>query len=363
MLHDALQRVSSVVPQKPTLPVLANYLLTASDGRLTVSGTDMDMAITTTIECEVEGEGAVTVNAKRFYSIVRELPEGQVSIDVSGEKVTVEFSGGSASIMGMSAADYPQVRNEITGNEVVLSGNDLIEMVDKTIFSVATERTRVALTGVYWRVSKEETMMVATDGHRLSLFEKKTGNENDQLTEAIVPPKVLTQASRIVSQDNEMAKVIFGDGSILFDFADTRVYSKLIDGPYPDFRNVIPENNTKHVFVSRGDFEAAVRRVSQVSSSITHQIRLSVAPNSMEISTSNADIGGEAREKLVANYEGDPITAGFNSQFLLDILRKIETDEVVIELELATSACLIKPVTKEDRGENLYLIMPLRLNE
>lgn len=365
-LFEGLQRVFSVVPQKPTLPVLTNYLFRASNGLLSISGTDMDMSITTVLDCVAEGEGAVTVNAKRFLSIIRELPAGNVTIEVDGDRITVEFAQGRSSMMGMSAADFPTIKDDVEGASVTISGDELFEMIDKTSFAVATERTRVALTGVYWRVESGAVTMVATDGHRLSLMGRNidvSNNLESSLLEAIVPPKALAHAARVFSSGDILRRVVFGKGVILFDFGSTTIFSKLIEGPYPDFRQVIPTANSKKVTVSTADLEAAVRRVSVMSSSITHQIRLYLSRGSMEISTTNVDIGGEASETLDVKYDGDSMKSGFNAMFLQEILKKLETDEVLIELETPTSACILKPAGSEDKGEHLYLIMPLRLND
>ena len=142
----------------------------------------------------------------------------------------------------------------------MISGTDFFGMVDKTSFTVATERTRIALTGVYWRVSSENMVMVSTDGHRLSLFEKRINVDTDKISEAIIPPKALNQASRVFSSDIELKNVIIGQGIILFDFGTTTIFSKLIEGPYPDFRHVIPTQNSKKVYVPVEELSAAVRR-------------------------------------------------------------------------------------------------------
>jgi len=366
-LYEGLQRVFNVVPQKPTLPVLSNFLLTVSGDEkapgLLISGTDMDMSITTRLACDVTGEGSITVNAKRFISIIRELPDGEVTVDIDGEKIRVDFKSGQSSMMGMSASDFPPVRESIEGVSVELSGDEFFDMVDKTSFAVSTERTRMALTGVYVRISSDDMVMVSTDGHRLSLFGKRIDITTDKVSEAIVPPKALNHAGRIFSSDVKLNGIVFGQGVMLFDFDCTTVFTKLIEGPYPDFRQVIPTNNSKLVTISTELLEAAVRRVSVLSSSITHRIRLALNPGQMEVMTTNVDIGGEARESIDIEYDGDSLVIGFNAVFLQEILRKVETEDVLLELEAPTTACIVKPVYKEKKGEHIYLIMPLRLNE
>jgi len=366
VLLDGLQKVFNVVPQKPTLPIIANFLLRCSSDGLSISGTDMDMSVTTLVRCGVEGEGSIAVNAKRLMGIIRELPEGEVTVDIEGEKVEVGFERGSSSLMGMSPSEFPVVKDSIDGVPVSISGGDFFEMVDKTSFAVATERTRITLTGVYWRVSSDDMTMVATDGHRLSLVGRKfegDGQVMEKVSEAIVPPKALNLSARIFAGGTGLERVVFGEGTILFDFNDTKVFSKLIEGPYPDYAQVIPTANSRKVVVGTGDLEAAVRRVSVLSNSMTHQIRFSLSPGRMEISTSNIDIGGEAREVVEVGYEGDSLLIGFNAHFLLEILRRIDTEEVLMELETPTSACILKPHSKEEKGEHLYLIMPLRLSD
>jgi DNA polymerase-3 subunit beta len=223
--------------------------------------------------------------------------------------------------------------------------------------------------------------MVSTDGHRLSLFEKKnthppeerensdTGlsSEKTDGMNVIVPPKVLIQATRVAIGVQEPGKlffdVTFGKGAILFNFGTTLIFSKLIEGPYPDFRRVIPVSSSKHVTVNTDEFSSSVRRVSVLSNTLTHQIRVSLTDGLMEVSTSNIDIGGESRETFPVLYEGEPLMVGYNAQFLSEIFRVIDSEEIVLELESPTSACIIKPAVKKELKDYYYLIMPLRLNE
>ncbi|HDY90471.1 MAG TPA: DNA polymerase III subunit beta, partial [bacterium] len=330
---------------------------------LYVSGTDMDISITTSIECNVEEEGDVTVNAKQLLGIIRELPSGEINIKVENERVTIDFKNGQSSIMGMPSVDYPALKDSIEGNEIKISGTNFVEMVEKTSFSVSQDRTRLALTGIYWKVSSDEMIMVSTDGHRLSLFSKKMEMNIEKSTEAIIPSKSLNQAAQIISGGADIERIVFGEGAILFDFGTTTIFSKLIEGPYPDFRQVIPNENSKHVFVSSEEFSASVRRVSVLSNSITHQIRMAISSGLMEVNTKNDDIGGESRESIAVRYDGEPIIAGYNAAFLSEILRKIETDEVLLELESPTTACILKPVGQKETDEFVYLIMPLRISD
>jgi DNA polymerase III subunit beta len=363
LLLGVLQRVSSIVPQKPTLPVLSNFLLRASGGKLSVSGTDMDISMTSGVECRVEREGSITVNAKRFLSIIRELPPGEIMIAVDGNKVTVHYASGQSSLLGISSGEYPALRDTLEGVQVTISGSDLGMMVDKTGFSVSTDRTRLALTGIYWKVSEEEMVMVSTDGHRLSLFSRQGAGNAGGSAEAIVPPKSLLQAAQIVGSGEELKQVVVGDGAILFDFGTTTVFSKLIEGPYPNFRQVIPASNSKRVFVANDQLSAAVKRVSVLSNAVTHQVKLEIDAAKMELSTRNDDIGGESRDGIEVRYDGEPIVAAYNANFLSDILRRIDSDEVMLELETPKTACIIRPVGEPGADSYLYLIMPLRLSE
>ena len=360
---EVLQRVSNIIPQKPTLPVLSNYLLRADGEKLFISGTDMDISMTTGVQCRVEREGSITVNAKKFLGIIRELPPGEIMVSVDGNRVTVDFPSGQSSLLGIQASEYPALRDTLEGVPVHISGADLGLMVERTGFSVSQDRTRLSLTGIYWRVSEEEVIMVSTDGHRLSYFSRKKEGNADGRAEAIVPPKSLLQAAQLVAAGEELNQVIFGEGAILFDFGTTTVFSKLIEGPYPNFQQVIPLNNSKKVYVSNEHFTSSVRRVSVLSSAVTHQIKIEIEPGKMELSTKNDDIGGEARDSLEIRYDGEPLVAGYNAIFLSEILRRIDSDEVLMELETPKTACIIKPVEEQGTDTYLYLIMPLRLSE
>ena len=362
-LFEGLQKVFSVVPQKPTLPVLSNFLIKTSEGAVSISGTDMDIAVTTSIPCTVESEGEITVGAKRFIGLIRELPEEMIRIETTDEKMTVNYSSGHSTMMGMSAADYPSVKESVEGVSVPLDVKEFVRMVEKTEFSVAADRTRPALTGVYWKISENDVIMVATDGHRLSLYEKRMTIETDKVSEAIVPPKALTHAARVISSGEEMQRCVFSRGAILFDFGNTTIFSKLIEGPYPNFRQVIPTQNSKNVLIATEALASVVRRVSVLSSAITHQVRLSLMPGKVEISTTNPDIGGESRETVPVEYEGESLVIGLNASFLLEILRRVDSENVMIELETSTSACILRQGEKKDSEDYLYLIMPLRLSE
>ncbi len=363
IFFEGLQRVFNVVPQKPTLPVLTNFLLSASSDRLSISGTDMDMSITTTIKCSVLSAGAVTVNAKRFFEIIRELPDGDVEIDVENERITISFAHGKSIIMGMPAANYPSLKDSIDGVSVSISGSDFVKMVDKAGFTVSSDRSRVSLTGVYWKVSSDEIVMVSTDGHRLSLFSKRVSVETEKVSEAIIPPKALNHAVRIFEDDVKLEKIMFGERAITFNFADTFLFSKLIEGSFPNYWQVIPANNSKKVYVSTEKLISVVKRVAVLSNAITHRVGFSLSSDMMEITTTNVDIGGEANESLEVKYEGEPLSTGFNANFFLEILRKIDSKEVLIELETPGGPCLLKPMDKKENEEIIYLIMPLRLNE
>lgn len=362
-LLEGLQRVFNIVPQKPTLPILSNYLISCVPGAITVSGTDMDLSVSTTVPCNVDEEGAFTVNAKRFVNIIRELPDGDVTIDVDGERITIYYAGGQSRIMGMPSNDFPDVQHKIDGVSVNISGEMFQAMVEKTRFAAATDRTRLALTGVYWKVAPGMMEMVATDGHRLAFFERSLDIGITEPVEMIVPPKALEHAVRIFSGGLEIQAVVFGEKAVLFDFGTASIFSKVIEGPYPNFTQVIPENNSKLIVLPTQEFEAGVRRVSVLSNAITHQIRMNISAGSVELTTTNADIGGEAHQNLEIEYDGEPLVVGYNSNFFLEILRKIDTDQVLLELESPTTACIAKPVGMGDEERLLYLIMPLRLNE
>ena len=389
-LLRGVQAVLDIVPSKTALPVLSNILIDVSQtGGMSLSATDLDISITCTLSASVEAPGSTTVPARKFSEIIRELPEERLVLSEEEGRVTIQRQGGEEgtyALMSVSSEDFPELPGQIDGPEMTFpesnggseDGHLLSDMISKTAFAVSRDETRPVLNGVLWQVGEGRMTMVATDGHRLAKYSRAVSKvaAGEVATEAIVPPRALNHLVKLTSSGSHLERVRFGQNHLMFDLSlsggsggeagvggEIRLTSRLIEGPYVDYEQVIPQSSGKRMRVSTGLLFPAVRRVSILSSSQTHQIRLKLQGNRVELSATSQEIGGEARETLEAEYGDEEMTIGYNSAYLQDVLRRIDSDQVMFELDSAVTAGIIRPGEQPDGEDYLCLLMPLRLND
>lgn len=235
-------------------------------------------------------------------------------------------------------------------------------MIRKTTFACSTDETRPALNGVLWQTKGDKMQMVATDGHRLAKMSVENTRLKGMNEDIIIPPKVLNLIPKFVEGPQQEIGIIFGENNIIFNLGDTVLTSRLIEGPYPNFEQVIPTTNDKKVIVSKEELAAAVRRVSILSNALTHQVKFAIKKGNLTLATSNADVGGEGKEVLDCDFDGEPIEIGYNATYITDILSRIDSNEAVFELSTPVAAGVMysQDMPKEDF---LCLVMPLRLAE
>ena len=380
-LLKGIQAVIDIVPSKTALPVLSNILIDANNGQgVCLSATDLDISITCQLSATTESAGSTTVPARKFSEIVRELPEESLSLTVEEGRVMLQRQSGAEgtyALMSVPADDFPELPTEIEGTEIAFAdgeedvpdSNALNEMISKTIFAVSRDETRPVLNGVLWQVGDGRMTMVATDGHRLVKYSRMQQGLPDDNTEVIVPPRALNHVVKLMNGGIALQKAQFGQSHVLFSLGDEgdgeaiQIFSRVIEGPYIGYEQVIPQNNGKRLRVSNSDLLPAVRRVSILASTQTHQLRLAMKKNELELSATSQEIGGEAREHLEVDYDADEMIIGYNSTYLQDVLRRITCDEVLFELDSAVAAGIIKPGEQIEGEDYLCLLMPLRLNE
>ncbi len=361
-LAATVDRVLHVVPQKTTMPVLGHLHLQATDGSVEVTATDLDLTISTAFGADVASEGAVTLPAKRFSEIVRQLdPAADVELDI--HDATAVITGGRANfrILGMGPEEFPKVPEMDLRKAAKVPAESLRTAIQKTVYSVSRDETRRALTGVLWEVAEDSMSMVGTDGHRLARISLPVKIDVDARKRVIVPTKALNQLLRLASEAAGGAvEARIEEDHAIFRVDKTSLFTRLIEGPFPKYEDVIPKGNDKRVIVKREALTDALRRVSLLSDTITHQVRLSLRRDQLVLSARTPDIG-EAKEELEAQYGGEDLDIGFNSQYLGDVLRNIETDEVLMSLGTALNAALLEPLEQGEDENYLCLVMPLRL--
>ncbi|HET7583992.1 MAG TPA: DNA polymerase III subunit beta [Gemmatimonadaceae bacterium] len=359
-LQDGLLAVTASVPTKTTLPVLSNILIETTDRGIRVSATDLDMAVSTEVAADVDNAGAITVPAKKLAEIVRELPSAPVKLSSTGEqRVTLECSRSRFRLLGLPRDEFPSFPAVRFEESWRIRSSDLQKMISLTAFAASTEESRPILNGVLWELRPEHMRMVATNGHRLAKIQLPVASSGAPSGDLIIPPKALEQIRRLFPGEEEL-EIARGDNHLGFRSPFTAVYTRLIEGPYPNYEQVIPRDNDRHALADRNALAQTLRRMSVIASDQTHRIRLAFNAGMLKFSVQTPDLG-EAQDELAISYEGDPLEIGFNANYLLEILRYLPSDEVRLTFKAPDRAATVEPVGWDDAAQYLCLVMPLRL--
>lgn len=359
-LQEGLVAVAASVPAKTTLPVLSNLLVEATRDGLRISGTDLDIAVSTTIPASVDQEGAITLPARKLVEIVRELPPAAIRITSSGEqRVSIECGKSRFKLLGLPKEEFPAFPGVKFEGGWRVPSKDLQKLISHVAFAASTEESRPILNGVLWELKNDRMRMVATNGHRLARMDVPVAGGAGQQADLIVPPKALDQIKRLFAADAEV-ELARSENHLGFRSSTTQVFTRLIEGPYPNYEQVIPRENDKIATADKAALAAALRRMSIVASDQTHRIRMAFANASCKLSVQTPDLG-EAQEELAVGYEGDPLEIGFNALYLLEVLKYMPTDEVRLTFKAPERAATCEPVGWDDPASYLTLVMPLRL--
>lgn len=355
---EAMQKVQNVVSAKPTVLILQNAMMKVEDNRLSITTTDLDISEKCTTECEVEVPGCTTFPIKRMVSVIRELCEEQVFIDVGDDDIAnVQCGASYFKINGMPIRDFPPIPESEGSSSYSLSQGMFREMLRKTSYACSLdENNRLVLTGVLLSFKDKKLTVVATDGRRLALVEHEVEFPEDAETDLILPPKVVAELLRLLPTDDSMMKIYAQKNQVVFDLGTTTVISKLLEGVYPDCRQFIPTSCEERVVIERDLLLASIRRVAVVTSEKSNSISMTFSANQLTISSNSPDIG-EARDTVPVKYAGAEFTIIFNPDFVMDPLKAIDEDEVYLELNGGNSPALLKCGIPF-----LYLLMPLRPN-
>jgi DNA polymerase-3 subunit beta len=359
-LQEGLAAVAASIPTKTTLPVLANIMVEASEKGIRLSGTDLDIAVTTEVPADVETPGAITIPAKKLSEIAKELPPAPVRIAAAGEqRVTLDCGRSHFKILGLPRDEFPAFPNVKFNESWRIRSGDLQKLISHTSFAVSTEESRPILNGVLWELKPDTMRMVATNGHRLAKMEMPIKSGGAPAADLIVPPKALEQIRRLFPEDEEL-EIAKGENHLGFRSPFTAVFTRLIEGPYPNYDQVIPKDNNRVAIADRTALMSALRRMSIIASDQTHRIRLSFNAGMLKFSVQTPDLG-EAADELAVRYTGDPLDIGFNANYLLEILRYIPTEEVRMTFKAPERAATLEPEGWADPASYLCLVMPLRL--
>lgn len=358
-LHQGLAAVSATIPTRTTLPVLSNLLLEADGDGVRLSGTDLDIAVSLRVPAEVQEEGALTVPARKLQELARELPDEPAHITTKGDRLELTCGRASFKLNGMPRDEFPTFPTVDFEGAWKIDGTTLHTLIRQTSFAVSTEESRPILNGVLWQLGDRDMRMVATNGHRLAMLKVLADGGSRGQNDLIVPPKALNQVERLFDAEDTI-EVARSENHLGFRRDGTQVYTRLIEGPYPNYEQVIPKDNDKVALADKASLAQALRRVAVVASEQTHRVRLSFAPGALRLSVETPDLG-EAHEEMEVQYDGEGMEIGFNANYLLEVLRYVPGDEVKITFKAPERAATLEPQDSSDGSEYLCLVMPLRL--
>src|SRR5580765_5977092 len=358
---NGLQAVQNVVSTRTTLPILSNVLLRAEENKLELTATDLDVTITCAVEAKVSKPGSTTVPVKKLFGIVRELNNSEIDLDVDDKNVCSVRSGPSFyKIHGLSADEFPPRPQFKEDKKVVLSQETVRGMMKKTSFAISTDESRYVLNGIFLSLKDHKMTMVATDGRRLALVDEEVDVSPTSQGEFIVPAKAVNELNRLL-QDKGEIELRYAENQASFTLKDEKgssvlIVTKLIEGNYPNYRQVIPAETKERVALVREEFLHALRRAEIMTSEKSNSVKLSFGKNKLEITANSPEVG-EAKETMAVNYKGPEMAIAFNPKYMIDPLNALANDEVFLELIDELSPGVLKI-----NGPFLYVVMPMRLS-
>lgn len=364
-LLRALSTVNGAVPSKSTLPILECVLFEREEGTLRIAATDLEISIVQRLPVTFEQNGTdakqrIAVPARRLLDTLRALPDLSVTVATDAEfNIELTTDQGRYKMVGFDGGDYPALPSLDGAQAITAEGALVKHAIDKTGFAASKDALRPAMMGVLFQVRPENATIVATDGHRLVKL-VADGITAEQPVDVIVPAGALALAGKAASEGTCTIRI--ASGYVGFDFGDTQVIGRLIEEQYPNYEAVIPVENEKRLTVGRDAMLAAVRRVALYSSSMTHQIRLALGADALTVSAEDIERASEAKERVLCDYDAEPMEIGFNSQYLQEVLSNVDGEDVVFEFSSPNRAGVVSPAEGADGEELLMLIMPVMLN-
>lgn len=362
-LLKQLQVLGGVINSSNTLPILDNFLFELDHNKLTVSASDLETTMASTLDVESDSEGSVAIPARLLLDTLKTFPEQPLTFVVE-ENNTVEISSnhGKYALAYADGNEFPKAVALEDPSKTVIVGDILATAISKTIFAAGNDDLRPVMSGVFFQFSTEGLTFVATDAHKLVKYTRADVQAN-QVAEFIMPKKPLNLLKGILAASENEVTIEYNESNAKFTFENSELICRLIDGKYPNYEAVIPKENPNKLAIDRTQFLNSVRRVSIFSNKTTHQIRLKIAGAELNISAEDVDYSNKAEERLTCDYQGDDMQIGFNSRFLTEMLNNLGSDEVQLEMSMPNRAGILTPIDGLDEGEHItMLVMPVMLN-
>ncbi|MGB2706287.1 MAG: DNA polymerase III subunit beta [Candidatus Omnitrophota bacterium] len=355
-IFKTIQKVQNAISSKNTLPILSNMLLEVQKNKLKITATDLDIGISSTMPVNPEVEGAITLPAKKLLDIIKELPDTS-DISLSTKKnnmATIECGKIVFKIIGLPKDEFPQPPTFKNKDTITLPQSFLKNMISMTVFAVSRDETRYVLNGVLLIITNKTIKLVATDGRRLAVIEKKLPKETIIEKEVIVPTKTIQELSRLLEEEGEV-KIAFDENQVLFDLGDTIIISRLIEGEFPNYEQVIPKEVKEKIVVDKNAFLAAAKRASILTNQDSIAIKLDISKGKIAVSK-NTPYMGEVREEVGVSYKGKDLAVGFNPNYIIEVLKNIDAKEIGFELAESDRPGVIRL-----GSEYVYVVLPMQI--
>lgn len=354
-LLKAIQAVHPIIPLRSTLPILSHVLLEAKKDTLQVTGTDLEIGISTSTPAEVEEEGAIAIPAKRLHDLIKELPNEVLRVHAKkNQQVSIESGKGLFKILGLSREEFPRLPSASSQETLVIDQGVLEAMLSMTTFSVSKDESRYVLTGILFSVQKGWLRLVSTDGRRMAMVEREAKTVAEMEGQRIVPEKALTELLRLLGE-GPTVKIFFKENQIAFDLGNTLLISRLIEGKFPNYEQVIPPESPNKLRATREDLLLVTRRISLWSTQDSPSIRMDLKPDQLLVSKQTPEVG-EAHEQLKVEYSGPEFSVGFNPTYLIDVLKALPDGNVEFELPGPD-----RPGVIRTKDHYLYVVLPMQL--
>ena len=366
-LLSHLAAISKVINSKNTLPILDNYLFLLEDKRLTITASDLESTLITSLELEnTSGTGAIAVPARLMNETLKEFPEQPLTFQIDPETFAIDIfsQNGKFSIVGQNGEDYPQqpILNEASASTINLNYRVLLNGINKTLFATADDELRPVMNGIFIELTTEDIKFVASDAHKLVRY-KRFDAKAEKDASFILPKKPAALLKSLLPKEEFDVKLEFDDKNAFFTLSNYKLICRLVEGNYPSYNSVIPANNPNKLIIDRVEFYNTVRRVSVFSNQASNLIRLKLTENQLVVSAQDIDFSISAVERLNCQYEGEDMEIGFKSTFLQEILSNLSATDVKVELSDPTRAGLLLPAENDNEEENvLMLLMPMMIN-
>lgn len=357
ILLKGIQTVQNAVSQKSGLQVLANILFEASKDIIKLAATDLEIGIISKLNnTEILEEGAISIPAKKINDIVKELPNKEIHVSAKkNNQIVIKCDKSTFKIMGLPKDEFPKVPEISNKNVLTIPQKLLKSMLNLTSFAVSKDESRYILTGILFIVTEKKLSLVATDGRRLAIVTKDIPKPCGFTKKVIVPVKAVSELLRILKDEGDI-DVLFGENQMAFEIDDTILITRLIEGDYPNYEQVIPKSTQEKLKIGKENFYAAIKRASLFTTPDSQSIKLDILKNKIVVSKVSND-GGESREEMDCGYAGEDLTIGFNPGYLMDALKNISEEEIIFEFAGADK----RGVIRAEGSDYIYIVLPVRV--